>query len=194
MPPPAGRIYVNRSVSMSKTKAIGFDMDYTLVGERRAVVGGSAPCFNWPSVPPVARELVMWLGVAVPPLPLCCPEYKSPEYETLSYSMIVRRLIDVGYPKVRVLACVCQTTRSSDLSCAGSPATQGIETIAYDADFPVRLVDRPSLSLTRLMQGTLCPTPLYPSPASCRGLCVPHPSIPRLPHAGDSCSTRLMAT
>ena len=88
-------------------------------------------------------------GVAVPPLPLCCPEYKSPEYETLSYSMIVRRLIDVGYPKVRVLVCVCQTTHSSDLSCAGSPATQGIETIAYDADFPVRLVDHP----------------LYPSPA-----------------------------
>ena len=30
----------------------------------------------------------------------CCSEYKSPEYEALACDMVVRRLMDVGYPKV----------------------------------------------------------------------------------------------
>lgn len=75
---------------MSKIKAIGFDMDYTLVGEG---VGGRE-C-KWPSV----QWWVLHLR-----LPRRCAEYKSPEYETLSYNMIVRRLVAIGYPKVSTLS------------------------------------------------------------------------------------------
>ena len=39
--------------------------------------------------------------MTVRPYCVCCrSEYKSPEYEALACDMVVRRLMDVGYPKV----------------------------------------------------------------------------------------------
>ena len=70
------RVYVNRSVSMERIKYIGFDMDYTLVGEWTCNSGNED------------------LSNRV------CPEYKSPEYEMLCFDMVVKRLISIGYPPV----------------------------------------------------------------------------------------------
>ena len=106
----------------------------------------------------------------VPPLSPCCSEYKSPEYETLSYNMIVRRLVAVGYPKVSDTECwfMCTDLQLLTSECAGRPH-QDIEAIAYDVDFPVRLVDHlPSPHMPHAGTSVLHP-PLAP-PTSCRGL------------------------
>ena len=57
-------------------------------------------------------------------LPLSSSEYKSPEYETLSYSMIVRRLVTVGYPKVGVCAAAPDRARAlaSSVCCSILPS------------------------------------------------------------------------
>ncbi|CAB4041727.1 cytosolic purine 5 -nucleotidase, partial [Paramuricea clavata] len=53
----AKRIFVNRSLNISKIKFFGFDMDYTLAA------------------------------------------YKSPEYEAMTFRLLVTRLVEIGYPK-----------------------------------------------------------------------------------------------
>ena len=57
-------------------------------------------------------------------LPHSSSEYKSPEYETLSYSMIVRRLVAVGYPKVGVCAAAPGRARAlaSSVCCSLLPS------------------------------------------------------------------------
>ncbi|XP_028414947.1 cytosolic purine 5'-nucleotidase-like isoform X2 [Dendronephthya gigantea] len=67
----AKRIFVNRSLNLSKIKFFGFDMDYTLAA------------------------------------------YKSPEYEEMTFHLLVKRLIEIGYPKE-------------------------LDDIRYDGSFPVR--------------------------------------------------------
>ena len=58
---------------MDKIKFIGFDMDYTLVGM-------------------LLKFLSRFNCVFV--------DYKSPEYEILAFDMLIKRLIDIGYPEV----------------------------------------------------------------------------------------------
>ncbi|XP_046850498.1 cytosolic purine 5'-nucleotidase-like isoform X2 [Xenia sp. Carnegie-2017] len=65
------RIFVNRSLNLSKIKFFGFDMDYTLAA------------------------------------------YKSPEFEDMTFSLLAKRLVAIGYPKE-------------------------LEGFKYDATFPVR--------------------------------------------------------
>jgi len=61
---------------MDKIKFIGFDMDYTLVGRLLKIL---------------SRYFVV----------NCVPvDYKSPEYEILAFDMLIKRLIDIGYPEV----------------------------------------------------------------------------------------------
>ena len=137
---------------MSKIKAIGFDMDYTLVG---VCVGGGGGgkgrgLHTASGVPRTALVSVVWCPRVL--LSLLCPEYKSPEYETFSYDMIVQRLVDVGYPKVCGVYAHTAHTRSHCPLLSAPP--QDIGTIPYSADFPVRLVSQP-LPL---------PAHFYPSP------------------------------
>lgn len=63
---------------MDKIHFVGFDMDYTLVGELK--IFGPLGC-------PVNLSIVF-------------AEYKSPEYETLAFDMTIKRLIENGYPEV----------------------------------------------------------------------------------------------
>lgn len=72
------RVYVNRSVSMERIKYIGFDMDYTLVGECPYISSKT-------SINCISSHVA---------------EYKSPEYEMLCFDMVVQRLISIGYPPV----------------------------------------------------------------------------------------------
>jgi hypothetical protein len=68
---PSHRVFVNRSLQLSKIKFFGFDMDYTLA------------------------------------------LYKSPQYETLAFNLVVQELLKFGYPKE-------------------------IKNFVYDPSFPVR--------------------------------------------------------
>lgn len=69
--PSHSKIFVNRSLQMSKIKCVGFDMDATLASK-------SYPYFE--------RE------------PLSFPVYNSPENEIIVFELIKKFLIKMGYP------------------------------------------------------------------------------------------------
>lgn len=84
-PPPAPRIFVNRSLALGKIRCFGFDMDYTLAGRE----GGSAGCLGLEGAE--GGHQLGW--VCLPPT-----AYKSPAYEALAFELLLERLVCVGYP------------------------------------------------------------------------------------------------
>ena len=96
---------MNRSISMDRIKYVGFDMDYTLVGEQMTcasrvttVLAQLCRHFLLPSLLPSSTSHL--LHPSTPLLSLFSIVYKSPEYPQLAFDLTVQRLVDIGYPSV----------------------------------------------------------------------------------------------
>ena len=131
------RVFVTRSLHLDKIKFFGFDMDYTLAGksnfELKVVnlvwkkqiesITLFIQVFNH-QISDVFCEIGRFPSISV---------YKSPEYESMGFRLIVNRLVAFGYP----------------------PAIRDFE---YDPTFPIRWVNQrrvtplPRRSLRRFLR------------------------------------------
>lgn len=123
---------MNRSISMDRVKYIGFDMDYTLVGERVThTVPWHTVTTKWLMAAVVVYADIFFfphsyhpLLLIFPTLPchfsLSFPVYKSPEYPQLAFDMTVQRLVDIGYPSVSPSLLSLPLSKAVNLYCAGN--------------------------------------------------------------------------
>lgn len=84
---------------MEKIKCFGFDMDYTLAGQRGS---DTKQTLDFLEAKPCSRTRC---GTTCSDASNCCvcecvcTVYKSPEYESLGFDLTVERLVSIGYPQ-----------------------------------------------------------------------------------------------